>query len=115
MNGPNFFRIKDNENNGNLVFENHDGVISTDTVFLDVIYSILANRNLSLAEQELIKRGFIAYPITNSKQDESVPVINCDASNIVINSIFTKEDWISLLNEFVPEIELNENKRRLTF
>ena len=101
MNGPAYFQIKDNLETGNLIFENQNGLISSDNLFLDIIYTILGNKNISQTEKVLQEKGFISFPLEDNLK---VPIIKCSCDKITINAIYTKDDWLNLLNEYLPEL-----------
>lgn len=114
MHAPKFFRLGiENENGkivnvGSKVFENHSfhfyNGLDDSNVLLNIIYVLLANKDIKITENELEKRGFAPVDITgiSEKLLSRVPIIRCNNHLKNIRDLYKRDDALVLLNNYLP-------------
>lgn len=112
---PQYFRLavisqnnEEIEKVGDKVFENHrfgyyDG-LSNNQMFINIIFSFLAQQDIAAAEEELINRGFAVIDVKQVPENliEKIPRLICKRDYEKQEGAFNKQDGIEFLNRSLP-------------
>jgi len=115
MSTPQYFRLavitqdgQGIEKVGEKVFENHRfgfyNGLSNNQVFINIIFSFLANKDLAATEEELINRGFAVVDTSGIPEDliKIVPYLFCDRDYEKREDSFVKKVGLEFLNRNLP-------------